>query len=208
MKKWIATFAIVVIAGAALAFWFVSGPSASDFADLRTPRITRVQNQRMLVVQAKGDPNVVAGRAFELLFSAYYKTPGVSRMQKPPAPRARWPHPVATPRTEWIGRYGLPVPADVATAPSISSEAGWQIGVETWEYGEVAEVLHIGPYNAEEANIRSLHTFVAASGRRIIGEHEEEYVRGPGMLFRGDPQKYLTIIRVRVAPGTGDPEGT
>jgi hypothetical protein len=55
MKKWIATFAIVVIAGAALAFWFVSGPSASDFADLRTPRITRVQNQRMLVVQAKGD---------------------------------------------------------------------------------------------------------------------------------------------------------
>lgn len=204
MKKWMVTgVAGAAIAAAAFSFWFVRGPSASDFADLETPRITHVQHQRMLVVQAKGDPNVVAGRAFELLFSAYYKTPGVSRMQKPPAPRARWPHPIDTPRTEWIGRYALPVPADVVEATPVEAEGGWRIGVETWEYGDVAEVLHVGPYNTEEADILQLHEFVAASGRRIIGEHEEEYVRGPGMLFRGDPQKYLTIIRLRVAPAAG-----
>jgi hypothetical protein len=68
-------------------------------------------------------------------------------------------------------------------------------------------VLHVGPYSAEEADIVSLHAFVAASGRRIVGEHEEEYVRGPGMFFAGDPQHYLTIIRVRVAPGGEDSEG-
>jgi hypothetical protein len=130
MKQWIVTgLAVLVTAAVAFVFWF-GGPSASDFADLKTPRITYVQNQRMLVVQAKGDPNVVAGPAFELLFSAYYKTPGVARMQKPPAPRARWPQPLDRPRTEWIGRYALPVPPEVVTAPPVDVQAGFHVGVE------------------------------------------------------------------------------
>ena len=140
MKSWIVTGVAVLVTAAAFTFWF-GGPSASDFADLKTPRITYVQNQRMLVVQAKGDPNVVAGPAFELLFSAYYKTPGVARMQKPPAPRARWPQPLDTPRVEWIGRYAVPVPAEVVTAPALEVGDRWHVGVETWEYGDVAELL-------------------------------------------------------------------
>jgi hypothetical protein len=35
-----------------------------------------------------------------------------------------------------------------------------------------------------------------------MGDHEEEYVRGPGMVFAGDPRKYLTIIRLRIRPLT------
>jgi hypothetical protein len=37
----------------------------------------------------------------------------------------------------------------------------------------------------------------------VIGEHEEEYVKGPGMLLAGDPAEYLTIIRLRIEPTTG-----
>ena len=62
----------------------------------------------------------------------------------------------------------------------------------------VAEVLHVGSYSSEEADIRRLTDFISSQGYRVIGDHEEEYVRGPGAFFAGNPEKYLTIIRLRV----------
>jgi effector-binding domain-containing protein len=68
----------------------------------------------------------------------------------------------------------------------------------TWEYGEVAEILHIGPYSREEPTIKRLIDFVMERGYSIAGLHEEEYVRGPTMTGPGEPEKYLTIIRYQV----------
>ena len=70
--------------------------------------------------------------------------------------------------------------------------------ITTWAYGDVAEILHVGPYNAEQPDIERLLNFIKSRGYRVVGDHEEEYVRGPGMLFASDPDKYLTIIRLRV----------
>ena len=200
----VAVFIIAAVAATTVVLWWRSGPDASQFAHLAAPRITHLENQRMLVVEAVGDPNVVAGRAFKLLFAAYFKTEGVSRMASPPAPRARWPQPLETPRSEWVGRYALPVPHQATAAPTMPAEPGLRIGFETWEYGDVAEVLHVGRYSEEEPDIRRLQTFVTASGYRVVGEHEEEYVRGPGMIFAGDPERYLTIIRLRVIPAASE----
>ena len=65
-----------LLAGAALilavivaAWWLTRGPDASQFADLRQPRFARMNDQRMLVVEAAGNPNVVGASAFKLLFS-------------------------------------------------------------------------------------------------------------------------------------------
>ena len=178
--------------------WLRSGPRASDFAHLIQPRVTRMNDQRVLVVEAEGDPNVVGARAFKLLLATYFKLEGVSRAGRPPAPRARWPEIQHTPRTKWLGRYALPLPDGVTSAPIAQTEPGLRIAIETWRYGEVAEVLHVGPYSTEEPDIRRLLDFVASQGYGVVGDHEEEYVRGPGMMFMGDPDKYLTIIRVRV----------
>jgi hypothetical protein len=41
----------------------------SQFEHLKEPRISTRKNERMLVVEAKGDPNVVGRAAFGLLFS-------------------------------------------------------------------------------------------------------------------------------------------
>ncbi len=35
------------------------------------------------------------------------------------------------------------------------------------------------------------------------GEHEEEYLKGPGMFGTGGPEKYLTIIRYRLKKAGG-----
>jgi effector-binding domain-containing protein len=77
--------------------------------------------------------------------------------------------------------------------------------ITTWAYGDVAEILHVGPYNAEQPDIERLLNFISAQGYRLVGEHEEEYVKGPGMMFSGDPQQYLTIIRLRVEKASGGP---
>jgi hypothetical protein len=195
----IAAAVAAAIAAVFTYMWLSGRPDASWFAELSTPRLTHLPSQRMLVVEAVGDPNTVAGGAFKLLFATYYKLPGVLRMQKPPAPRARWASPLETPRREWKGRYALPLPAGIETLLTAPESDGLRVGIETWEYGDVAELLHAGPYSREEPDIRQLLAFIASRGYRAIGDHEEEYVRGPGMIFAGDPEKYLTIIRLRVA---------
>ncbi len=40
--------------------------------------------------------------------------------------------------------------------------------------------------------------FIKAQGYEVIGVHEEEYLKGPTMFSKGDPKKYVTIIRYRV----------
>jgi hypothetical protein len=189
----LAVAAMVIMAGV---MWFRSGPDPAQFAYLKDPRIVHMPDARMLVVEATGDPNVVGGRAFKTLFATYYKLDGVSRRQRPPAPRARWTQPAETPKAQWAGRYALPIPDAVKALPFAQSELPTTLG--TWTYGDVAEILHVGSYGSEEPDIRRLHAFVQSKGYRVVGEHEEEYVRGPGMFFAGDPNTYLTIIRVRI----------
>jgi hypothetical protein len=67
----------------------------------------------------------------------------------------------------------------------------------TWEYGEVAEILHLGSYETEPPTIERLQEYVAAEGYSVIGDHEEEYLKGPGMMMVA-PKDYWTIIRYRV----------
>ena len=191
----VALVAVLLILVAAAVLYFQSNsPSVSQFAYIREPRLARMEDQRVMIAEATGAPKEVAGRAIGSLFKAYYKLEGVSKMQRPPAPRARWPDVADTPKDKWIGTYAMPVPEAVGAAPA---DSGLTIG--NWAYGEVAEVLHIGPYNAEQPTIERLMRFITSKGYRVIGDHEEEYVKGPGMLFAGDPNDYLTIIRLRVA---------
>ena len=194
--------ATLIVAGAVAIWWTTRGPDPSQFAHLREPRLTRMDDQRMLIVEATGDPKFVSGSAFKLLFSSYYKLAGVSRSGRPPAPRGRWRLSLATPRDQWVGQYALPVPQSAVT-PAAESTSTMRTSIATWAYGDVAEILHVGPYSSEEPDINRLREFIDAQGYRVVGEHEEEYVKGPGMMFTGDPDKYLTIIRVRVEKVAG-----
>jgi effector-binding domain-containing protein len=110
--------------------------------------------------------------------------------------RGRQPQPADTPKHQWAGQYALPVPGEISAIASTDEQL--PISLTTWQYGDVAEVLHVGPYSSEEADIKRLLDFARSKGYRVVGDHEEEYVRGPGMIFAGDPDRYLTIIRVRV----------
>jgi hypothetical protein len=175
------------------------GPDVSQFEQLKEPRISTLKNQKMLVVEAKGDPNVVGGKAFGLLFQLYYRVPETPKGPMQPAPRARWPITLAdTPKSTWIGLYALPVPETIAELPQHDAQEGLKASLTIWEYGTVAEILHIGPYAKEEPTIKRLLDFIKEQGYTIVGDHEEEYIKGPSMSGSEDPEKYLTIIRYRV----------
>lgn len=168
---------------------FAQQPPIDDA--LKTPRLTTKPDQKMLVVEAKGDPNTAGQAAFGLLFKTFFSLPGVQMA----APRARWSGQdwSANAKSEWTGYYALPLPGSVTGLP-----AGIQgVKIEVWSYGEVAEILHVGPYANEAPTIKTLHKFITDKGYEIAGLHEEEYLVGPGM-GNTPPESYRTIIRYQV----------
>jgi hypothetical protein len=174
------------------------GPSVSQLDHLKEPGISTKPDQKMLVVEARGDPNIIGGRAFGLLFRLYYSIKETPKGPSQAAPRARWPVSLDKPKSDWIGKYALPVPETVVELPRFEAPQELKASLAKWEYGEVAEILHVGPYDKEEPTIKRLADFVKSQGYVIAGEHEEEYVKGPTMSGPGDPEAYLTIIRYQV----------
>jgi hypothetical protein len=158
------------------------------FEPLKEPRIRTMPAQKMLVVETKGDPNTSAQASFSLLFKTFFSLPGVMMT----APRARWLGTQTTPKSEWVGLYALPLPDSVAGLPAGTTGAR----IEVWQYGEVAEILHLGGYDKEPPTIEKLLKFIAGKGYEVAGPHEEEYLKGPGMA--PGPDDYWTIIRYQV----------
>ena len=198
LKRTGLTAAVVLLIGISIVLPLMREPDLSGYHSLLSPRTTILPDQKVVVVEARGDPNVVGREAMRLLFRLYFSIPGVPKGSKQPAPRARWEKSLKLPKAEWIGRYAMPVPDQTAILPKRRDDAGLKVELVTWEYGRVAEILHIGPYDKEEPAITKLKQYIQDNGDEIVGDHEEEYLRGPGMFFKGDPAKYHTIIRYRI----------
>jgi len=169
-----------------------------EYEKLLDPQVSKKAPQKMLVYEAEGDPNETVGQAFGALFSTFFKLKKSHDMDMA-APRARWPKRFDTPKDEWVGIYAMPVAETVTESPAQAIEEHPQLKLETWAYGNVAEILHIGSYASENPTVEKLHQFITESGYEIVGSHEEEYLKGPGMFGPGNPDKYYTIIRYPVA---------
>jgi effector-binding domain-containing protein len=192
---------IVALILVAAVFWYGGprGPSLEEVGHLQTPQILEMKPQKVLQVRAKGDPNKVARLAFGLLMKAYFSLKGVPRSGpafKPP--RGRWPVDSGLPPEEWEGQYAMPVPDRITEVPKVKEVGGLKLELDTWEYGSVAQILHLGGYDQEAETVDILKDFVASEGYEIAGIHEEEYLKGPGFLFAGNPERYLTLIRYPV----------
>ncbi|MCY3600096.1 MAG: GyrI-like domain-containing protein [Gemmatimonadetes bacterium] len=186
--------------GAAVAAVELGGQEVDPvaFEHLVEPRIVERADERVLEVRAIGDPDEIGSAAFGLLFQLYFSS-GAATGFSPPVVRARWQEGLdEIPRSEWVGRYALPVPEAVESLPEHTPPDGVTASITTWEYGTIAEILHIGRYDAEQPTIKRLKAFVEAEGYETFGGHEEEYIVGPTMAGPGDPDEYRTILRYRI----------
>jgi hypothetical protein len=200
MFKLFIIFGVIIVVSVAVFLVFFAGkPNLKEYEYLREPQIRMMQNQKMITIEVKGDPNEVGKKEIRHLFKTFYQLKSKTKGLSMSALRGRWPNPVNTPKNEWIGIYGLPVPDSVQEMPAHNENTGFQVTLEVWEYGAIAEILHIGPYSDEQPTIQRLHTFIEENGYEWIeGGHEEEYLKGPGMFFKGNPKNYYTIIRQRI----------
>ena len=159
------------------------------------PMILEMPSQKMAVVQGKGSPAEVFAKIFPALFGSVYtlkfdlKKRGLESF-KVSAPRARFPDAPRYPKEEWVIIAGIPVPENTTSLPQ--KEPGTEVKIETWEYGTVAQILHLGPYDQETENIERLQQFITANGYEIAGPHEEEYLSKP------DAKIMKTLIRYQV----------
>ena len=131
-----------------------------------TPSIRHMPDARMATVRTIGDPATTGRSATASLYAAVGGGPL----------RARWPNAHIAPRDEWVGVWGIPLPeGEPRATPGMTP-----LMVETWTYGDVAEIVHLGPYATEGESIARLHRFIGDQGYEIAGPHEEEYLTPPG----------------------------
>jgi hypothetical protein len=71
-----------------------------------------------------------------------------------------------------------------------------QVRYERWEEGPAAQIMHLGPYDAEAETIARLHEFIQEQGLSLTGKHHEIYLSDPR---RTAPEKLKTIIRQPVS---------
>ena len=161
------------------------------------PELAEMPAQLMAVVHTVGDPTVVGQKVFPALYGAAYtlkfalKKEGVE--YKVGAPCARWfggPDWANTPREKWEAAWAIPIPE--GTTELAQKDPETPVTVETWEYGLVAQILHIGSYAEETPTIEQLHAFIAEQGYEIVGPHEEEYQSRP------EAKSPKTVIRYQV----------
>jgi len=149
----------------------------------------------MAVVTAKGAPNKVFPEFMPALCGSVYtlkfdlKKKGLPTF-KVSGLRARYPDAHLVPKDEWAHIIGLPVPED--TTSLLQKVPNIEVKIETWEYGTVAQMLHLGAYDQEYATVERLHKFIEENGYEIAGLHEEEYLTSP------DAKVIKTIIRYPV----------
>lgn len=151
------------------------------------PRITTLPPTTMAVTRTTGAPAKVAQLAISALYAAASAAGGPRG-----AVRARWLDLPSAPMERWRAVWGLPVRDGVESLPQVLP--GVHVEVETWDYGQVAEILHVGPYATEDVSVARLREYVEARGFALGGPHEEEYLSPPGAA------EQRTLIRYPLVP--------
>ena len=159
------------------------------------PQIVEMPPQKIAVVRGKGAPDKVFPETMPALYGSVYtlkfdlKKKGLPTF-KVSGLRARYPDAHLVPMEEWTHIIGLPIPEDTTSLPQ--KVAGIEVKIESWEYGTVAQILHLGAYDQERPTVERLQKFIEENGYEIAGMHEEEYLTTP------DAKVVKTIIRYLV----------
>lgn len=159
------------------------------------PQILEMPDQKMAVVHAKGAPDKVFAAVLPALYGSVYTLKFALKKKGLPTfkvggMRARYPDAITVDKNQWRIIIGVPIPEDTTVLPQ--KLPGVDVKIETWQYGAVAQVLHLGSYDQETPTIQKLHQFIGENGYEIAGDHEEEY------LTRPEAKVPRTIIRYPV----------
>lgn len=182
-----------------------------------TPALVTVPELTFVMVDGHGDPNTAPAYAdaMQALFRLAYglkfalrRELGVDARVSPPeglwstADPAAWS---TTPKSAWdwtmmIRQHDAVTPELFEAVRSEALKKGpasvADARLDRLCEGDCAQVLHVGPYAAEEPTIAALHAYIAEAGLRPHGKHHEIYLGDPR---RSAPERLRTIVRQPVA---------
>ena len=72
------------------------------------------------------------------------------------------------------------------------------ISVRELPGGRCVALLHKGPYDQLGRSYSKILEYIKQKGYQTILPSREVYLKGPGMIFRGNPKKYLTEIQILI----------
>jgi len=181
----------------------------------RDPALVDVPELAFLMVDGHGDPNTATEytQAVEALYTVSYSLKfaikrardgldygvmpleglwWVADMSKfTSSKKSDWDWTAMTMQPDQVTQDLLEDALANATAKK-SLPAAAKLRLERFCEGPAAQVMHIGPYDAEGPTIKRLHELIAESGRTRRGKHHEIYLSDPR---RSAPEKLRTIIR-------------
>ena len=86
-KAVLVTVPVVVVVVPMAIFWLtLRGPNPAQFEYLKDPQVRILPDRKVLEVQVKGEPEVVAGQAFGLLFKTYFQAQRRAQRTQPAGP--------------------------------------------------------------------------------------------------------------------------
>lgn len=188
-------------------FFTLKKSKLTKYHYLKEPQIVSKQNIKVIEVPFEVSTERLKD-VFAILYKTYYKTKGVPKVKGFPISKARYSNPIdkdlnSDNREEifknivWKGSASIEIPDHIKNLPKGLEKDRLTARINTWNYGEIVEILHIGPYEDEQPTIKKLMNHVEQQGYVINGPHEEEYLRGPGTPF-AKQKNYYTIIRYQV----------
>ena len=68
------------------------------------------------------------------------------------------------------------------------------MGCRELKGGQAVTLIHKGPYQELGRSYHRLYAYCREQGLEPLLPHREYYLKGPGMIFRGNPQKYITRL--------------
>ena len=182
-----------------------------------TPRLVRVPQLRFLCLDGHGDPNSSPeyASAVQALYAVSYGAKSAMKASGGPSYRVSpleglfWSEDPAAftkgNKADWSWRMLIRQPDQLASglAKRVIEDVGRKrqepavrgVRLVAWEEGPAAQVLHVGPYDAEAPSIARLHEYLAQRGLTFDGrrhKHHEIYLGDPR---RAAPEKLRTIIR-------------
>lgn len=72
------------------------------------------------------------------------------------------------------------------------------ISVRELKGGRAVTLIHKGPYKNLSSSYKEIFAYINEKGYRTKLPFREVYLKGPGMIFKGNPKNYLTEIQILI----------
>ena len=88
--------------------------------------------------------------------------------------------------------------ANIESCLPINKEITTNLDCKTLAGGKFVSYIHIGPYDKIGESYEKVFGYINEHKLTTELPTREVYLKGPGMIFKGSPEKYMTEILVKV----------